>query len=81
MWELSIAQQISGGGIADDIEIGVCIVHLEFGFGRSGCLGIEIKDSHFNVIWHSEFVPVQKDDCCPVGIQIVENTGEKKICW
>ena len=82
--KLPLSQKCSTRSIADNVEVGLGIVHLELLLGCSGCLGIEIKDTDFDVIGDSKFVAIQENNRRPLRVQVVENSkgsvGREKEC-
>ena len=74
MGELTLPQQCPTGGIADYVEIGLGVIQLELLLGRSGRLGVEIKDTDLDVKRHPEFVAIQENNSRPRRIQIIKNT-------
>ena len=85
--ELPLAQERPTRGVADNVEIGLGVVQLELLLGRSGGLGVEIKDANLDVKGNPEFVAIQEYNRRPGRIQIVENaefgqkqTREARLC-
>jgi len=71
--ELSLPQQGPARGVADNVEIGLGVVQLQLLLGRSGGLGVEIKDADLDVKGNPEFVAVQENNRGPRRIQVVEH--------
>ena len=74
--KLPLSQKCSTRSIADNVEVGLGIVHLELLLGRSSGLRIEIKDTDFDVIGDSKFVAIQENNCRKLWVQVVEDSEE-----
>lgn len=76
MGKLSLSQECSARSVADNVEVGLGIVHLELLLGRSSGLRIEIKDTDFDVIRDSKFVAIQENNRRKLRVQVVEDSEE-----